>query len=134
MRRSLLYILVVIGLVLGAVVLYPANSAEAGGNGQQLVFKKYSGSQATGIKWVRVYGTNQNGATASFFREFNPPVNEFRLSNYWWKGQAYVDFSVSYPTGSGRYNWCYINVPKSMSGDWVTVYLDTNLNSPGCRT
>jgi hypothetical protein len=129
---ALLALLAVLALSVIQVTRTPV--AQAGTNGQQLVFKKYSGSQATGIKWVRVYGTDQNGQSKSFYKEFNPPVNEYSLSGWWWKGQAYVDFSVTYPTGAGRYNWCYINVPINMSGNWVTVYLDTKLSSPGCST
>ncbi|HRN69713.1 MAG TPA: hypothetical protein PLS49_00885 [Candidatus Woesebacteria bacterium] len=121
-------VLAVLGivLVLGMITLPPAPVAEAGSNGQQLSFKPISGS----IKWIRVYGRNQNGQAVSFYREFNPPINELRLSNWWWIGQGHVEYSIA---PGNTYNGCYIDVPRNQSSNWVTVELNVKASYPGCR-
>ncbi len=132
MRRQLTFVVVVLALVVSMVSIMPSHQVMAGSNGQQLLFQKASGSGAQGIAWIRVYGTNHNGQSVSWYREFNPLVNEYRLSNWWWKGSLYVDYGVRYPDGRRVYNGCSLSIPTSMSGDWVRILIDVRSSWPGC--
>lgn len=132
MRQRLVFAVVVLAFLVGMASLIPTPSVYAGSNGQQLWFQKATNSGAQGIAWIRVYGTNQNGQSVSWYREFNPLVNEYRLSNWWWKGSLYVDYGVRYPDGRRVYNGCSLSIPTSMSGDWVRILIDVRSSSPGC--
>jgi hypothetical protein len=124
--RKFLFAILGIVLVLGLITLAPAPVAVAGTNGQQLYFKPISGS----IKSLRVYGRNQYGQPVSFYREYNPPVNEVRLTGMWWVGQGHVEYSIA--PGSS-YNGCYIDIPRNQSSNWVNVDLNVRASYPGCR-
>lgn len=129
MRRITLIALLVVTLLVGSST-FTLPVAEAGSNGQQLWFKPLPSGGT--IKWIRIYGKNHLGQQAQFFKEFNPPVSEYGLTNWWWVGQISVDYVGVYPN-KNTYNGCSLDVPKSMSGDWVRIYLDVRTSWPGCE-
>lgn len=125
MRQKLVYMIVGIALVLGMFALPPAPAAKAGNNGQQLVFQRSSDSKSIGISRIIIRGKIYNGKDATWYREFNPPfTGEYYLTNYWWKENVFIEFSVRSPNGSNWYGNCWVYVPPVMSGNWVRVYLD----------
>lgn len=125
MRQKLVYMFVGIVLVAGLIILPQAPNAEAGSNGQQLSFVRASESRSVGINWIRVNGTYYTGSNITWYKQFSPPfTGEYFLSNYWWKNNAFIEFSVRNSNGSNFYNNCWVTIPTVMSGNWVRVYLD----------
>ena len=138
MRRRWLLAFFGVALVIGVVLLPPAPTVFAGTNGQQLYFQLAPQSSAIGISWIRVngnviYSQSQPPVRVTFYKEFNPLVKEYRLYNWWWRDQAFVEYSVKYANGGGNYNWCFLDVPKNQTSNWVTVRLDLRRTTPGCE-
>lgn len=113
--RAVLALLMIIGIV-GSFAVMPTTEVSAGSNGQQITFYNYSGYGS--ISWLKVYGQNNANNWVPWERYFNPPVGQYGLSGWWWKGQTTIWWRMN----DGRSGSCVVNIPANLAGkDWVQV-------------
>jgi hypothetical protein len=106
----------VCALVLSVGLALPA---DAGSNGQQLVFYRYS--NVSSITYLKVEGTNQAGRRTTWTRSFSPGAPNPSIDGWWWKGRTRVEWRMA----NGRTGSCLFDVPVNQSGNnWKQVGVD----------
>ncbi len=118
-------LLLVLMIGLGVYALPQSPAAHAGSNGQQLMFFVPSGFAK--INWLYVKGTYYTGSPVTWSKTINPAVSSYDLTNYWWKGATEIKWRLA----NGVSGSCTINVPQSMTGNWIAVDL-SRYGGRGC--